>query len=150
MKAVEQQGDLDQEISASGHLVVPKSAGYVNLITKHRRAGSNGTTGDESCTTDEEELIEEDKDVINLNGMIDEYVEECKEPKKKLVPYRESDEVDCAERIGYNNNYQILDPREYKNGMYGKEDYEMVRRLPQVRKPDDGLELSARHHQVGI
>lgn len=32
-----------------------KQSGYVSLINKHRRAGSTGTTGDESYTTDEEE-----------------------------------------------------------------------------------------------
>lgn len=44
-----------------GLLMAPSTAGYTSLINKHKRAGSTGTTGDESYTTDEEDNIEPDE-----------------------------------------------------------------------------------------
>lgn len=45
-----------------GLLMAPKTAGYAGLpLNKHRRAGSTGTTGDESYTTDEEDSVEPDE-----------------------------------------------------------------------------------------
>lgn len=68
----------------SDHLVVPKSTGYVSIINKHRRAGSTGTTGDESTTTDDDNEDRENKDEVDFketNGMY-EYEEELKDELK--------------------------------------------------------------------
>jgi hypothetical protein len=45
-----------------GLLMVPKTAG----VLKHRRAGSTGTTGDESYTTDEEDNVEIDEPDLHV------------------------------------------------------------------------------------
>lgn len=126
MKAVEQQSVLEQG------LVVPKSTGYVNIINKHRRAGSNGTTGDESCTTDEEEPeLEEKKET---NGMF-EYDDGFGEKRKVVVPYIETDETDCA----------IV-----KNG-YCEKEVDLSRRVPQVpRETKEPVRGDDDLQQVGI
>lgn len=41
---------------------------YRPLTTKHRRAGSTGTTGDEEYTTDEEEFYTDSTDFASLGG----------------------------------------------------------------------------------
>jgi len=49
---------MEQETASSiskGLLMAPSTAGYSNIIKQHKRAGSTGTTGDESYTTDEED-----------------------------------------------------------------------------------------------
>lgn len=46
---------------SKGLLMAPKTAGYLATINKHKRAGSTGTTGDESYTTDEEDNVEPDE-----------------------------------------------------------------------------------------
>lgn len=47
---------------SKGLLMVPRTAGLVGAaLTQHRRAGSTGTTGDESYTTDEEDNVEIDE-----------------------------------------------------------------------------------------
>ncbi|RZC36182.1 guanine nucleotide exchange factor for Rab-3A, partial [Asbolus verrucosus] len=48
---------------SQGLLMVPKTAGLLASVTKHRRAGSTGTTGDESYTTDEEDVEIDEPDV---------------------------------------------------------------------------------------
>lgn len=42
-------------------LMAPPASGFLTSINKHKRAGSTGTTGDESCTTDEEDNVEQDE-----------------------------------------------------------------------------------------
>lgn len=42
-------------------LMAPKAGDYGYLVNKHKRAGSTGTTGDESYTTDEEDNTEIDE-----------------------------------------------------------------------------------------
>ncbi|KAF2902245.1 hypothetical protein ILUMI_03943 [Ignelater luminosus] len=58
-------GDSDPENNAvsigKGLLMTPKTAGYGYLVNKHKRAGSTGTTGDESYTTDEEDNVDVDE-----------------------------------------------------------------------------------------
>lgn len=46
---------------SKGLLMAPATAGYLTTIGKHKRAGSTGTTGDESYTTDEEDNVEPDE-----------------------------------------------------------------------------------------
>ncbi|KAJ3657295.1 hypothetical protein Zmor_009111 [Zophobas morio] len=49
---------------SKGLLMVPKTAGILN----HRRAGSTGTTGDESYTTDEEDNVEIDEPDLRVTS----------------------------------------------------------------------------------
>lgn len=42
-------------------LMAPPASGFLTSINKHKRAGSTGTTGDESCTTDEEDNVDQDE-----------------------------------------------------------------------------------------
>lgn len=60
MKAVEQQqpNSMDSSDSVTGG----SDYAYRPLTTKHRRAGSTGTTGDEEYTTDEDELYADETD----------------------------------------------------------------------------------------
>ena len=60
MKAVEQQqpNSMDSSDSVTGG----NDYAYRPLMTKHRRAGSTGTTGDEEYTTDEDELYADEAD----------------------------------------------------------------------------------------
>lgn len=44
-----------------GLLMAPKTAGCLATLNTHKRAGSTGTTGDESCTTDEEDNADPDE-----------------------------------------------------------------------------------------
>ncbi|KAK4887237.1 hypothetical protein RN001_003508 [Aquatica leii] len=44
-----------------GLLMSPQTVGYQYIVSKHKRAGSTGTTGDESYTTDEEDNIDIDE-----------------------------------------------------------------------------------------
>lgn len=46
---------------AKGLLMAPPATSFLATINKHKRAGSTGTTGDESCTTDEEDNVEQDE-----------------------------------------------------------------------------------------
>lgn len=46
---------------AKGLLMAPPTSSFLSSINKHKRAGSTGTTGDESCTTDEEDNVEQDE-----------------------------------------------------------------------------------------
>lgn len=50
-----------QSLINQGLLMVPKS-----MISKHRRVGSTGTTGDESYTTDEEDNVDLDEPDISI------------------------------------------------------------------------------------
>ncbi|GLV37290.1 hypothetical protein CBL_10743 [Carabus blaptoides fortunei] len=64
MKTVNHSTVLDSGIITSvrnGSLLMApvKPTGYISLINKHRRAGSTGTTGDESYTTDEDDIPDE-------------------------------------------------------------------------------------------
>ncbi|KAK5643829.1 hypothetical protein RI129_007674 [Pyrocoelia pectoralis] len=45
-----------------GLLMTPKTVGYQYVVGKHKRAGSTGTTGDESYTTDEEDNVDDEPD----------------------------------------------------------------------------------------
>ena len=60
MKAVEQQqpNSMDSSDSVNGG----SEYAYRPLTTKHRRAGSTGTTGDEEYTTDEDEFYGDEAD----------------------------------------------------------------------------------------
>ncbi|CAH0561484.1 unnamed protein product [Brassicogethes aeneus] len=46
---------------SEGLLMVPKAQNILNAMSKHKRAGSTGTTGDESCTTDEDFDLDADE-----------------------------------------------------------------------------------------
>ncbi|KAF5285064.1 hypothetical protein FQR65_LT02377 [Abscondita terminalis] len=46
---------------SKGLLMSPQTVGYQYIVSKHKRAGSTGTTGDESYTTDEEDNIDIDE-----------------------------------------------------------------------------------------
>ena len=65
MKAVEQQqpNSMESNNSTSGS----SDYAYRPLTTKHRRAGSTGTTGDEEYTTDEDELYADETDSNGLH-----------------------------------------------------------------------------------
>ncbi|KAK0097171.1 hypothetical protein PV326_003029 [Microctonus aethiopoides] len=65
MKAVEQQqpNSMDSSDSATGG----SEYAYRPLTTKHRRAGSTGTTGDEEYTTDEDELYADEADCAGVS-----------------------------------------------------------------------------------
>lgn len=80
MKTVElsEELELDADITVlplvgggagTAMLSAPKQAGYVNLINKHRRTGSTGTTGDESYTTDEEDFDEPDCTIRDIKDL---------------------------------------------------------------------------------
>lgn len=58
----EQQQSLSMDSSDSGTTTVSGEYAYRPLTTKHRRAGSTGTTGDEEYTTDEDELYGDETD----------------------------------------------------------------------------------------
>lgn len=59
---MEQETETQSASSISkGLLMAPAMAGYSSLVKQHKRAGSTGTTGDESYTTDEEENAETDE-----------------------------------------------------------------------------------------
>lgn len=67
----DQEGTTEQAKKGSineGLLMVPKTAGSLLQINvnKHRRAGSTGTTGDESYTTDEEDNVDIDEPDITI------------------------------------------------------------------------------------
>lgn len=51
---------------SEGLLMVPKPQNILNTINKHKRAGSTGTTGDESCTTDEDFDLDTDDPELSL------------------------------------------------------------------------------------
>lgn len=59
MKAVEQQQPNSMESNNSTSGSSSTDYAYRPLTTKHRRAGSTGTTGDEEYTTDEDEYGDE-------------------------------------------------------------------------------------------
>lgn len=60
-----------EKISISkGLLMAPNSPAFANLINKHKRAGSTGTTGDESYTTDEEDNVEIDEPDCSIKDHI--------------------------------------------------------------------------------
>lgn len=46
---------------SKGLLMAPATAGYLATVNKHKRAGSTGTTGDESCSTDEDDNVDIDE-----------------------------------------------------------------------------------------
>ncbi|XP_031340520.1 guanine nucleotide exchange factor for Rab-3A-like [Photinus pyralis] len=55
--------DSDGSVSiGKGLLMTPKTVGYQYVVSKHKRAGSTGTTGDESYTTDEEDNVDDEPD----------------------------------------------------------------------------------------
>ncbi|XP_008206503.1 guanine nucleotide exchange factor for Rab-3A isoform X2 [Nasonia vitripennis] len=63
MKSVqEQQQPSSMDSSDSGTTTASSEYAYRPLTTKHRRAGSTGTTGDEEYTTDEDELYGDEAD----------------------------------------------------------------------------------------
>lgn len=56
---------------SKGLLMAPNSAGFANLVVnKHKRAGSTGTTGDESYTTDEEDNVDIDEPDCSIKDHI--------------------------------------------------------------------------------
>lgn len=59
--AASMEPEIEKVTIGKGILMAPKTAGYVSLVNKHKRAGSTGTTGDESYTTDEEDNLEPDE-----------------------------------------------------------------------------------------
>ncbi|XP_063992546.1 uncharacterized protein LOC135170546 [Diachasmimorpha longicaudata] len=65
MKAVEQQqpNSMDSSDSVNGG----SEYAYRPLTTKHRRAGSTGTTGDEEYTTDEDEMYPDEADCAGIS-----------------------------------------------------------------------------------
>lgn len=65
MKSVEQQqpSSMDSSDSVNGG----SEYAYRPLTTKHRRAGSTGTTGDEEYTTDEDELYPDEADCAGIS-----------------------------------------------------------------------------------
>ncbi|KRT80634.1 hypothetical protein AMK59_6339, partial [Oryctes borbonicus] len=60
MKTETMESELKGVSVRKGLLMAPSTAGYSSLLNKqtHKRAGSTGTTGDESYTTDEEDNVE--------------------------------------------------------------------------------------------
>ncbi|XP_044018728.1 guanine nucleotide exchange factor for Rab-3A-like isoform X2 [Aphidius gifuensis] len=66
MKSVEQQqpSSMDSSDSVNGG---GSEYAYRPLTTKHRRAGSTGTTGDEEYTTDEDELYPDEADCAGIS-----------------------------------------------------------------------------------
>lgn len=52
-----------------GLLMVPKTAGCIITTNKHKRTSSNGTTGDEACTTDDEEIYIDEPDIAIKNDV---------------------------------------------------------------------------------
>lgn len=46
---------------AQSLLMATPASSFLTTINKHKRAGSTGTTGDESYTTDEEDNVEQDE-----------------------------------------------------------------------------------------
>lgn len=66
MKEVQEQQQpesMESNESVSGS----NEYAYRPLTTKHRRAGSTGTTGDEEYTTDEDELYTDETDCATLH-----------------------------------------------------------------------------------
>ncbi|XP_011310868.1 guanine nucleotide exchange factor for Rab-3A [Fopius arisanus] len=63
MKAVEQQPN---SMDSSDSVTAGSEYAYRPLTTKHRRAGSTGTTGDEEYTTDEDELYPDEADCTGI------------------------------------------------------------------------------------
>lgn len=59
--ATTMEPEIEKVSIGKGLLMAPKTAGYASLVNKHKRAGSTGTTGDESYTTDEEDNLEPDE-----------------------------------------------------------------------------------------
>lgn len=55
-----------------GLLMAPSTAGYSSLVNKHthKRAGSTGTTGDESYTTDEEDNVESEEPECSIKDHV--------------------------------------------------------------------------------
>lgn len=86
-------------VSAAGNATVAAYV-YRPLTTKHRRAGSTGTTGDEEYTTDEEEL----------------YPEETECPGGTAHPILKSDLARAAtDLFGYDTKQQTADDEEYED-----------------------------------
>ncbi|XP_024945818.1 guanine nucleotide exchange factor for Rab-3A isoform X2 [Cephus cinctus] len=67
MKAAEQQQQEHNSMDSSESVAVGGEYAYRPLTTKHRRAGSTGTTGDEEYTTDEDELYADETDCAGTN-----------------------------------------------------------------------------------
>lgn len=65
MKSVEQQ--QPNSMDSSDSVNAGSEYAYRPLTTKHRRAGSTGTTGDEEYTTDEDELYQDDTDCTGVS-----------------------------------------------------------------------------------
>ncbi|XP_015127092.1 guanine nucleotide exchange factor for Rab-3A [Diachasma alloeum] len=65
MKAVEQQ--QPNSMDSSDSVTAGSEYAYRPLTTKHRRAGSTGTTGDEEYTTDEDELYPDEADCTGIS-----------------------------------------------------------------------------------
>ncbi|KAJ8953074.1 hypothetical protein NQ318_013416 [Aromia moschata] len=63
----ERSGSKKKGSINEGLLMVPKTAG---CLTGHRRAGSTGTTGDESYTTDEEDNVDVDEADVTIRDHV--------------------------------------------------------------------------------
>lgn len=93
---------------SKGFVMSPTTAGLCSsIVNKHRRVGSTGTTGDESCSTDEEDNLELDepdcsiKDHVTskLYGQRDKNCDDknCDQRKNQCVQR----DADCDQRNRY-------------------------------------------------
>ncbi|KAI4462717.1 hypothetical protein MML48_4g00009505 [Holotrichia oblita] len=72
MKTETMESELKGVSVRKGLLMAPSTAGYSSLTNKHthKRAGSTGTTGDESYTTDEEDNVESEEPEYSIKDHV--------------------------------------------------------------------------------
>lgn len=70
MKTETMEPELKGVSVRKGLLMAPSTAGYSSLVNKHKRAGSTGTTGDESYTTDEEDNVESEEPECSIKDHV--------------------------------------------------------------------------------